>query len=163
MAAKIKLQRKGTKNKPFYRVVVQDESAAPSSNVIEILGQYDPLKDPIVFNVDQEKIKAWLAKGAEPTEKVRILLGKAGILPPVDLSALKKKKPKAQLKAEAEAKPEGEAKPAEGAAEGAAPAAEEPKKEEPKAEIPKVEEKKPEPPKAEAPKAEEPKKEEPPK
>jgi len=148
LAAKIKLQRKGTKNKPFYRIVVQDESAAPSSRVVEIIGQYDPLKEPAVFNVDQEKIKGWLAKGAEPTEKVRILLGKAGILPPVDLTALKKKKPKAELKAEAEAKPEGEAKPAEGAAEA-----------------PTAEEKKPEPPKTEEPKKEEPKAEggEPPK
>lgn len=147
MAAKIKLQRKGTKNKPFYRVVVQDESAARNSRIVEILGQYDPLKEPAIFNVDQEKTKVWLAKGAEPTEKVRILLGKAGLMPPVDLAALKKKKPKAQLKAEAEAK--GEAKPAEGeapAAEGAEapPKAEAPKAEE-KKEEPKAEEKKEEP------------------
>ena len=121
MAAKIKLQRKGTKGRPFYRVVVQDESAPRDGRVIEILGEYNPLKDPAVFNVDKEKTAAWLAKGADPTEKVRILLGKAGFLPAVDLAALPKRKSKAEAKAEAEAKekePKAEAKeaPAEKAA-----------------------------------------------
>ena len=115
MGAKIKLQRKGAKNKPFYRVVVQDESKALKSTVIEVLGSYDPLKEPTLFDVDKEKTKAWLDKGAEPTEKVRILLGKAGLMPPVDLAALPKRKSKAEQKAEAEAKPEE--KPAEGGAE----------------------------------------------
>ncbi|MBU0671402.1 MAG: 30S ribosomal protein S16 [Candidatus Margulisbacteria bacterium] len=105
MGAKIKLQRKGTKSKPFYRVVVQDESSPRGGRVIEVIGQYDPLKDPSVFNVDQERTKYWLSQGAEPTDKVRILLGKAGLLPAVDLAALTKKKSKAQIKAEAEAKP----------------------------------------------------------
>ncbi|MFC1540463.1 30S ribosomal protein S16 [Candidatus Margulisiibacteriota bacterium] len=139
MAAKIKLQRKGAKNRPFYRVVVQDESAARDSKVIEVLGQYDPLKEPSLFEVDKDKTKAWLAKGAEPTEKVRILLGKAGILPPVDLAALTKRKPKAEEKAEAAAagKPAEAAPPAEGKPAEAAPPAEgkpaEEKKEEAKA------------------------------
>ena len=122
MAAKIKLQRKGTKNKPFYRV-------------IEILGLYDPLKEPSLFEVDKEKTQHWLKKGAEPTEKVRILLGKAGIMEAVDLASLPKKRSKAEIKAAAAAKAEGnpaegEAKPAEG--EAKAEAKEEPKKEEEK-------------------------------
>ena len=133
MAAKIKLQRKGSKNKPFYRVVVQDESAALKSKIIEVLGSYDPLKEPAIFNVDKDKTKAWLDKGAEPTEKVRILLGKAGVMPAIDLAALPKKKSKAQLKADAEAKPEE--KPAESAPAEAPPA-------EAKPEAPKPEEKK---------------------
>lgn len=142
MAAKIKLQRKGAKNKPFYRVVVQDESAARDGRVIEILGSYDPLKDPSLFDVNKEKTQDWLNKGAEPTEKVRILLGKAGLMPAIDLASLPKKKSKAQLKAEAVA--EGEAKPAAGEAKTeekpAETKAEEPKKEEPKKEEPKKEE-----------------------
>ncbi|PIS30261.1 30S ribosomal protein S16 [Candidatus Saganbacteria bacterium CG08_land_8_20_14_0_20_45_16] len=97
MAAKIKLQRKGAKNKPFYRIIVQDESEARNGGAIEILGQYDPLKEPVVFTVDREKTLAWIAKGAMPTEKVRILLGKAGLLPPVDLAALHKRKPKKEV------------------------------------------------------------------
>lgn len=96
MAAKIKLQRVGTKNRPFYRVVVQDESATPSSRVIEILGQYQPLSEPTMFNVDKDKALAWIKKGAMPTDKVRILLGKAGILPPIDLTALPKRKKKGE-------------------------------------------------------------------
>ncbi|MDD5382063.1 MAG: 30S ribosomal protein S16 [Candidatus Margulisbacteria bacterium] len=124
MAAKIKLQRKGTKNRPFYRVVVQDESEAPRGRVVEILGEYDPLQEPALFQVDREKTTAWIAKGAEPTEKVRILLGKAGILPPIDVASLPKKRAKAEQKAEAEAKPEvkAEAKPAEAAKGGEAQA-----------------------------------------
>jgi len=150
LAAKIKLQRKGAKNRPFYRVVVQDESAARNSRVVEILGQYDPLAEPSLFDVDKEKTKEWLAKGAMPTEKVRILLGKAGILPPVDLAALPKRKPKG----EAEKKEEKPAS-AEAPAEKPAAEAQEEKKEEKKEEEKKEEEKK------EEEKKEEEKKEEP--
>ncbi|MBN2057988.1 MAG: 30S ribosomal protein S16 [Candidatus Saganbacteria bacterium] len=155
MAAKIKLQRKGTKNRPYYRVVVQDESAARNSSVVDILGKYDPIVEPTLFEVDKDKTLTWLEKGAEPTEKVRILLGKAGLMPAIDLAALPKRKPKAEVKAEAaaEGKP-AEAKPAEG---GKAPRAEVPKaeaakpeaaekKDEQKAEV-KKEEPKPEVPK----------------
>jgi small subunit ribosomal protein S16 len=99
-------------------VVVQDESAARNGRVIEFLGEYNPLVEPTLFEIDKEKTKEWLQKGAEPTEKVRILLGKAGILPPIDLASLPKRKPKAEAKAEkpaeapkAEEKPKEEAKP----------------------------------------------------
>ena len=130
MAAKIKLQRKGAKSKPFYRVVVQDESAARDGRVIEVLGQYDPSAEPSLFKVDKEKTMAWLSKGVQPTEKVRILLGKAGILPPLDLASLPKRKPKAEEKAEKppeEAKPAKEAKPEEKKAEAKAEEKEKPK------------------------------------
>lgn len=99
----MKLQRVGAKNQPYYRVVVQDESATPSSNVIEVLGQYHPLKNPAFFEVNKEKTLDWIRKGAKPTEKLRILLGKAGILPPVDLAALPKRKPKGEQEKPAEA------------------------------------------------------------
>lgn len=104
MAAKIKLKRIGTKNRAYYRVVVQDESASTAGRVIEVLGQYHPLREPTLFEVDREKTLAWVKKGAMPTEKVRILLGKAGILPAVDLAALPKKKPKTE-EAKVEEKP----------------------------------------------------------
>lgn len=118
-------------------MVVQDESAARDGRVIEVLGQYDPLKEPALFEVDKEKTQAWLSKGAEPTEKVRILLGKAGIMPPIDLAALPKRKPKAELKAAAEA--EGEAKPAEEGKAEEKPAEEKPKEEAKAEEKPKAE------------------------
>jgi small subunit ribosomal protein S16 len=100
LTAKIKLQRRGTKKKPFYRVVIQDESAPRDGRVVEILGQYDPLKEPSIFDVDKEKTLDWIDKGAKPTEKVRILLGKAGLLPAIDLAALPKRKPKSAEKSE---------------------------------------------------------------
>lgn len=112
MGAKIKLQRQGAKSKPFYRVVIQDESAPRNGRVIEILGQYDPRKEPSLFNVDKEKTSAWLAKGAQPTEKLRILLGQAGLLPAIDLASLPKRKAKGETKVEGEEKPAAEAAPA---------------------------------------------------
>ena len=120
MGAKIKLQRKGTKNRPFYRVVVQHGTSTLGGTVVAVLGQYDPLAKPTLFQVDPEKTKGWLSKGALPTDKVKILLGKAGIIPPVDLASLPKRKSKAEQKA----------------------ALEEAKKEAPKKEEPKPEEKK---------------------
>lgn len=114
MAAKIKLQRIGAKNQPYYRVVVQDESASTCGRVVEVLGRYHPLEEPTLFEVDPEKTKEWLKKGAKPTEKMRILLGKAGILPPVDLALLPKKKPKGEVEEKAE-------KPAEEKAEEVKP------------------------------------------
>ena len=127
MAAKIKLQRIGAKNQPHYRVVVQDESATPSSNVIEVLGQSRPLEEPSRFEVNREKTLAWIKNGAMPTGKVRILLGKAGILPPVDLAALPKRKPKSEAAAEKPAE-EPPAPPAEGAGPPAGRAGEEEQK-----------------------------------
>ncbi len=107
MSAKIKLQRMGTKSKPYYRVVIQDEARSTVSAVVDVLGQYQPLGGQAAFNVDREKTLAWLKKGAKPTDRVRILLGKAGIMPAVDLAAL----PKRKKKGEAAAAPE-EAAPA---------------------------------------------------
>lgn len=112
MAPKIKLQRVGTKSQPKYRVVIQETREKLGGKVIDILGIYHPRQEPSLFEVSQEKVQDWLKKGAQPTEKVRILLGKAGIMPPVDLSIKTKRKPKK------------EAKPAEAAAAPAAPTAE---------------------------------------
>lgn len=120
MAAKIKLQRKGSKKKPIYRVVVQDESAPRDGRVIEVLGQYNPLLNPSNFSIDKEKTLDWISKGAQPTEKARILLGKAGILPPVDLASLPKRKPRKEAAAEeapAEKKEEAKAEAKEEAEE----------------------------------------------
>lgn len=117
MAAKIKLQRVGAKNQPYFRVVIQDESASTDSDVVAVLGQYQPLKDPSVFTVDREKTLEWIKKGAKPTPKVRILLGKAEILPAIDLAVLPKKKKKGET-AEAPAAAEAPATaPAEAPAE----------------------------------------------
>ncbi|MBU0630021.1 MAG: 30S ribosomal protein S16 [Candidatus Margulisbacteria bacterium] len=111
MAAKIKLQRVGTKNRPVYRLVVQDESRSPASAVICVLGNYQPGIETPLFNLKDEQIKEWLKKGAQPTEKVRILLGKAGVMPPIDLASLPKRKSKQETPAEAAAPAAAPVKP----------------------------------------------------
>lgn len=79
MPVRIRLMRFGRKKRPFYRVVVADAHAPRDGKFLDILGYYDPLKEPFEFKVNEEKVKKWLEKGAEPTETVRALLRKIGI------------------------------------------------------------------------------------
>lgn len=80
MAIKIRLMRRGRRNRPFYRVVVAESSAPRDGRFIEILGYYDPIKEPYEFKVDPEKVQKWLSRGAKPTETVRALLKRSGLL-----------------------------------------------------------------------------------
>lgn len=112
MAAKLRLTRVGSKSKPYYRIVVMDESSARDSRAVEVLGHYDPRKEPSVFEVNKEKALEWIKKGAMPTETVRKLLGKAGVLPPVNFDKKKKKLPKGEAPAAEAAKPAEEKKEA---------------------------------------------------
>ena len=77
MAIKIRLTRHGRKKKPFYRVVAANSEAARDGKFLEILGTYDPLKDPAEFKVDSSKVDKWLSLGAKPSDTVRSLLKKA--------------------------------------------------------------------------------------
>lgn len=79
MAVRIRLARVGAKKQPSYRVVVADSRKARDSRSIETIGHYDPLQDPVAFRVDEEKVRAWLARGARPSETVARLLRQAGI------------------------------------------------------------------------------------
>jgi small subunit ribosomal protein S16 len=81
MAARIRLTRVGATKQPAYRVVVADSRSPRDGRTIEILGHYNPRTEPIDFAVDVEKTKAWIAKGALPTETVERLLRNAGVLP----------------------------------------------------------------------------------
>ena len=81
MAVRIRLTRVGAKKQPSYRVVVADARSARDSRAIETLGHYNPRTEPIELNVDAEKAKAWLAKGAQPSDTVVRLFKQAGILP----------------------------------------------------------------------------------
>jgi small subunit ribosomal protein S16 len=81
MAVRIRLTRVGAKKQPSYRVVVADGRSARDSRAIETLGHYNPRTEPIEFNVDADKAKAWLAKGAQPSDTVVRLFKQAGILP----------------------------------------------------------------------------------
>ena len=77
---KLRLQRFGTKKKPFYRVVAADSRKPRDGRYLEIVGVYDPTKEPTYVNIDQEKALKWLNNGAQPTETVRSLFSKAGII-----------------------------------------------------------------------------------
>lgn len=80
MAVKIRLKRMGTHKKPFYRVVVADSRFQRDGRFIEMIGTYDPLKQEGGTSVDQGKALGWLKKGAVPTDTVKALLSKAGIM-----------------------------------------------------------------------------------
>jgi small subunit ribosomal protein S16 len=74
VSLKIRLKRAGSKKRPFYRVVVTDSRKARDSRSIEDIGYYNPLEDPVVVNVDREKVTAWVAQGAQCSDTVRNLL-----------------------------------------------------------------------------------------
>lgn len=76
---KIRLTRIGTHKKPFYRLIVTDSKARRDGPFIEILGTYDPLKEPTEIKIDIEKAKDWISKGAQPTDTAKRLLKKAGL------------------------------------------------------------------------------------
>ncbi len=77
---KIRLRRMGKKNRPFYRVVVADSRSPRDGKFIDIIGHYNPLTDPATVSIDGEKALKWLSYGAQPTDTVRSLLGKLGIM-----------------------------------------------------------------------------------
>lgn len=103
MAVKIRLVRIGAKGQPSYRVVVADERVSRNGRNIEIIGHYDPLKEPTGFVVNKEKVLEWIKKGAQPSFTVRKLLGKAGILKAIDFTNFKKKASKQKGEAAAAA------------------------------------------------------------
>jgi small subunit ribosomal protein S16 len=79
MAVKLRLTRVGSKKNPIYRVVAADSRAPRDGKFIEIIGRYNPQTDPSTVELDTDKVKDWLAKGAQPTEPVRKLLKIAGV------------------------------------------------------------------------------------
>jgi len=81
MAVKIRLTRMGAKKKPFYRIVVAESEAPRDGRFIEIVGNYDPLKDPAEINIKEDRVADWLSKGAKPTQTVLSLLKKKGLVP----------------------------------------------------------------------------------
>ncbi len=80
MAVKIRLRRMGAKKAPFYRVVVADSRYPRDGRFIEEVGYYNPLKEPAEVKLDTEAVKKWIGNGAQPTDTVKALLKKEGIL-----------------------------------------------------------------------------------
>ena len=77
---KIRLRRMGAKKAPFYRIVVADARSPRDGRCIEEIGTYNPLTQPAALTVDAEKAQTWIKNGAQPTDTVRDLLKKAGVL-----------------------------------------------------------------------------------
>ena len=77
---KIRLRRMGAKKNPYYRIVVADSRSPRDGRCIEEIGSYDPLTKPATVKVDAEKAQNWIKNGAQPTDTVRGLLKKAGVL-----------------------------------------------------------------------------------
>lgn len=80
MAVKMRLRRIGKKKAPFYRVIVADSRDSRDGDFIEEIGYYNPLVDPAEVKIDAEKAEAWLKNGAQPTDTVKALLKKSGIV-----------------------------------------------------------------------------------
>ena len=94
MAVKMRLTRLGDKKAPFYRIVVADSRKARDGEYVDLVGTYNPLKTPEEVNIDVEKAKKWIANGAQPTDTVKTLLVKNGVLE--ESKKAKKSAPKAE-------------------------------------------------------------------
>ena len=79
MAVRMRLTRVGSKKNPIYRVVVADSRSPRDGRFIEIVGRYNPQTEPSLIELDEAKVRDWLAKGAQPTEPVSRLIKAAGI------------------------------------------------------------------------------------
>ena len=77
---KIRLRRMGKKKSPFYRIVVADSRSPRDGRFIEEVGYYNPMTNPAEIKVEEEKVQKWLQNGAQPTETVKSLLTKTGII-----------------------------------------------------------------------------------
>ena len=80
MAVKLRLTRMGSKKAPFYRIVAMDGRKARDGQYIECLGYYNPKAEPVELKIDSEKALKWIANGAQPTDTVRSLFKKQGII-----------------------------------------------------------------------------------
>ena len=136
---KIRLKRAGSKKRPFYRVVVTDSRTARDSRSVEDIGYYNPLEDPIVVNVDRDKVTHWTDRGAEMTDTVRTILRHDNSVHPTrrQVAEFAPAEPEAETRKPKKGKAAAKAEEAAGGvavAEAPAPAAEAPAAEAPAAE-----------------------------
>ncbi len=80
MAVKLRLKRMGSKAKPFYRIVAADSRSPRDGRFLEVIGTYNPVKGSEVVTISEEKALYWLNNGAQPTDTVRSILSKQGIM-----------------------------------------------------------------------------------
>jgi len=79
MAVKIRLTRKGTKKKPFYRIVAADTECPRDGRFLELLGTYNPMVDPAAITLKQDRVQYWLGEGAKPSTTVKSILKQQGV------------------------------------------------------------------------------------
>lgn len=91
MAVKLRLRRMGAKKRPFYRIVAADTRSPRDGRFIEEIGYYNPIETPAVVKIDEEKALSWLHNGAIPTDTVRDLLSREGIMKKFHESKMTKK------------------------------------------------------------------------
>lgn len=80
MAVKIRLRRMGAKKRPFYRIVVADSRSPRDGRFIEEIGYYNPISEPVEIKIDDEKAVKWLKDGAQPTDTIKDLFKKHGVM-----------------------------------------------------------------------------------
>ncbi len=80
MAVKLRLKRMGAKKSPFYRIVAADSRSPRDGRDIEVIGTYNPIKDPAIITINEELALKWLSNGAQPSDTVRNILSKEGIM-----------------------------------------------------------------------------------
>ena len=80
MAVRIRLKRMGAKKRPFYRIVVADARAPRDGRFIETLGTYNPLTDPAELKLNAERVQLWLSRGAQPSDPIKGILAREGLL-----------------------------------------------------------------------------------
>jgi small subunit ribosomal protein S16 len=80
MTVRLRLTRKGKKKKPYYRLVAADSEAPRDGKFLEILGIYNPMNNPAEIRIDKQRVSEWLEKGASPSESVKAILNKEGLL-----------------------------------------------------------------------------------
>ena len=80
MAVRIRLKRMGAKKRPFYRIIVADARAPRDGRFIETLGTYNPLSDPSEVKLREERVRLWLTRGAQPSDPVRDILKREGLI-----------------------------------------------------------------------------------
>ncbi|MEN8211593.1 MAG: 30S ribosomal protein S16 [Thermodesulfobacteriota bacterium] len=80
MAVRIRLTRKGTKKKPFYRIVAADKEMPRDGRFLELLGTYDPMVEPVAITLKEDRINYWLGEGAKPSTTVASLLKQKGMV-----------------------------------------------------------------------------------
>lgn len=134
MALKIRLSRGGSKNRPYYRIVIADSRSPRDGRFIERVGSYNPMlakDDENRVQLLEDRIKYWLGQGAKPTDRVAIFLGKAGI---TEMPAQRNNPEKAKPKAKAQERMREAAEKAEAAKQAAEEAANAPAEEEAPAE-----------------------------